>query len=178
MKRYLVILLLVLSTSSVTGQRIYFHTTGYMGFKNTLETEYFYDGGGIEFGYAQELSKGRLVTGLNYRLIYWSHQVGLSAAYDYPLWEDGSWRASVQAGAGVDLALFVQRSLWGWNINALPRIEWQSEKVLFRIFWTGGSVQQQSRLSGIRCYPFDLGCSDSIGYGFSTSTKGTLMKQG
>jgi len=137
MKRYLVILLLVLSTSSVTGQRIYFHTTGYMGFKNTLETEYFYDGGGIELGCAQKLSKGRLVTGLNYRLIYWGHQVGLSAAYDYPLWEEGSWRASVQAGAGVDLALFVKRSLWGWNTSALPHIEWQSKESFSAFFGLG-----------------------------------------
>ncbi len=65
MKRYLFLFILVLSASSATGQRIYFHSTGYMGVKNTLESTYFYDGGGIEIGYAQELSKGRLVTGLN-----------------------------------------------------------------------------------------------------------------
>lgn len=121
----------LIASTNINAQRLALNSSGFLGFANNVEAGYFYDGGSLALTYQQELEKGAVQAGLNYRIIHWGNQVALSGGYSLPLWEQGPWDLELGANADLGLALFRPKALFVWGINAIPNIKWQSKKAFY-----------------------------------------------
>ena len=133
MKRYgilIVLLFFMISTRSI-GQQLSLKPLSFLGIATNLGGEYNYNGGGFELAYQHDIWKGRVVGGLEYRMVNWGNEVGINLGYNMPFWAKGQWRASVSAQAQVGWALFYQKSLLIWGIECVPEMEWHSNKAFF-----------------------------------------------
>lgn len=133
MKRYVVLIsvLFFMITTSTSAQQLSLKPLSFLGIATNLGGEYHYNGGGFELAYQHDVWKGRVIGGLEYRMINWGNQVGINFGYNMPFWTKGQWRASVGAQAQIGWALFHQKSLLVWGIECVPEIEWHSNKAFF-----------------------------------------------
>jgi hypothetical protein len=133
MKRYGILMgvLFFMINTTTSAQQLSLKPLSFLGVATNLGGEYYYDGGGFELAYQHDLWKGRVIGGLEYRMVNWGNQVGVNFGYNMPFWTKGQWRASVSVQTQFSWALFYQKSLLVWGIECIPEIEWHSNKAFF-----------------------------------------------
>jgi hypothetical protein len=133
MKRYGILMgvLFFMISTSTSAQQLSLKPLSFLGIATNIGGAYHYNGGGFELAYQHDVWKGRVIGGLEYRMINWGNQVAINVGYNMPFWTKGPWRASVSAQAQIGWALFYQKSLAVWGIECLPEIEWHSNKAFF-----------------------------------------------
>lgn len=133
MKRYLILVgvFFFMINTTTSAQQLSLKPLSFLGIATNLGGEYHYNGGGFELAYQHDVWKGRVVGGLEYRMINWGNQIGINLGYNMPFWTKGQWRASVSAQAQIGWALFHQKSLFVWGLECIPQIEWHSNKAFF-----------------------------------------------
>lgn len=133
MKRYLILVgvFFFMINTTTSAQQLSLKPLSFLGIATNLGGEYHYNGGGFELAYQHDVWKGRVVGGLEYRMINWGNQVGINLGYNMPFWTKGQWRASVSVQTQIAWALFYQKSLFVWGLECIPQIEWHSNKAFF-----------------------------------------------
>ncbi len=133
-RRYVLLFLVCifwLNTTFIQAQQLSLKGLSFLGVATNTTKGYFYDGGGFELNYQHDIWKGRIVTGIEYRMINWGNQVGLNIGYNFPFYKKNQWRLSGTLSTQVGMALFSPRPLAVWGIELLPSVEWQSKKRFF-----------------------------------------------
>lgn len=115
----------------IQAQQMGFSVLSFPGIATNVGAGYFYDGGGFDLNYQHDLGKGRLVGGVEYRMINWGNQIALNMGYNFSYWAEAHWRFSGTTAAQIGLALFYQKPLIIWALEYMPQMEWQSEKRFF-----------------------------------------------
>ncbi|MCH2044567.1 MAG: hypothetical protein MK212_10660 [Saprospiraceae bacterium] len=169
--RFIFIGILCFWVQASQAQQISFTSNAYLGIANNLEAGYFYNGGGLDFTYTHEAGKGRILVGLNYRMIHWGNQVGLSAGYDFPFWQKGAWRASVASEMELAFALFFQKPLLGWTVNCVPMLEWKSKKAFFVNIGLGLQFNHNPAYANYGRINSALDIPIKIGFGFTLGNR-------
>ena len=113
------------------AQQLSLKPLSFLGVASNVGGEYYYNGGGLELAYQHNVWKGRVLTGLEYRMINWGNQIGLNLGYNLPFWTKGAWRVSTSIQAQIGWALFYQKSLLVFGVECIPEIEWHSKKAFF-----------------------------------------------
>lgn len=133
MKRFGILMgiLFFMINTRTSAQQLSLKPLSFLGLGTNLGGAYYYNGGGFELGYQQDVWKGRVIGGLEYRMVSWGNQVGINLGYNMPFWTKGQWRASVSGQTQFSWALFHQKSLLVWGIECVPEIEWHSNKAFF-----------------------------------------------
>jgi len=133
-KRFVLLFLIpfcCLKTISIQAQQLSLKGLSFLGVATNTTRGYFYDGGGFELNYQHDIWKGRVVAGIEYRMINWGNQVGLNMGYNLPFYKKNQWRLSATLSAQVGMALFSPKPLAAWGVELLPSVEWQSKKRFF-----------------------------------------------
>lgn len=133
MKQYRLLLgiLLFLISNTSKAQQLSLKPLSFLGVATNLGGAYHYNGGGFELAYQHDFWKGRVVGGVEYRMINWGNQLSVNLGYNLPFWSHNQWRASVSTQVQLGGALFVQKSLFVWGVECVPEIEWHSKKAFF-----------------------------------------------
>ena len=128
---YSILFLVLTSIYTARAQQLGFRTLSFLGIANNIESDFHYNGFGLDLFYRHDVWKGRVTSSLEYRMIGWGNQLGLNIGYNLPFWQENQWRASATLSLQGGLALFRPQSLGVIGVEGLAEIEWQSKKRFF-----------------------------------------------
>jgi len=131
MKQLLYIFAFFCLVNTLSAQQISLNFESFPGVAYSGGSGYFYGGGGLELAYQQDLGKGRLRGGLEYRIIDWGNQGSLNAGYNFRYYTNGAWRISGTSGVQLGFAFFRSAVPFVWGLEYVPELEWQSSKRFF-----------------------------------------------
>lgn len=157
---------ILLLNQQAFGQKISLSGLSYLGIANTVESGYFYDGGGFELGYRHSLGKGEVLGGLEYRMINWGNQVTINLGYNFPYWTNDVFTVSGATSAQIGWGLFNQKALAVWGAEYLAQLEWQSPKRFFAILGIGFRFNHSPAYSKYGAINWTLNLPVKLGIGF------------